>query len=31
MTDKKPSKKGCWVNSNPWDLTSELVFVEDKD
>ncbi len=24
-------KKGHWVNSNPFDLRSDMVFVEDKD
>ena len=27
---KNSEKKGMWVNSNPFDLTSELVFVEDE-
>ena len=26
LTDKK--KKGYWINSNPFDLTSKLEFVE---
>ena len=28
--EKISEKKGKWINSNPFDLTSELVFVEDK-
>ena len=28
--EKISEKKGMWVNSNPFDLTSELVFVEDE-
>jgi|LWDU01.1.fsa_nt_gi hypothetical protein len=28
--EKNSEKKGMWVNSNPFDLTSELVFVEDE-
>jgi len=29
-TTKEEKEKGIWVNSNPFDLTSELVFVKDE-
>lgn len=28
---KMSEKKGYWTNSNPFDLTSELVFVEEEN
>ena len=30
VKEKVSEKKGYWTNSNPFDLTSELVFVEDE-
>jgi len=29
--EKNSEIKGMWVNSNPFDLTSELIFVEDSN
>ncbi len=28
MVTKNKTKKGYWINSNPFDLTSDLEFVE---
>ncbi len=28
MVTNKQNKKGYWINSNPFDLTSDLEFIE---
>jgi|TARA_B110000467_G_C18146260_1_gene381612 hypothetical protein len=30
VKEKMSEKKGYWTNSNPFDLTSDLIFVEDE-